>query len=199
MAADNATQDCLLNTDSVLQLTATLGLSTWPSLYSYNHGADRTENSVLCCSLTVGCHRNVFTMSLPSKGRMHLLHYSIILHVTIFMIPCTEVMNEVLKYCRKCQQCKIPCFKDCNGAIRYKVQNYVAIQEEQVSDPHCYSFSCVQQAKDPTFTSIKLIYVRVDCVISFESSYWQKGLWPWCWIKMSFCYKGLIKLLTTRP
>lgn len=104
-----------------------------------------------------------------------------------------------MKYCRKCQQCKIPCFKDCNGAIRYKVQNYVAIQEEQVSDPHCYSFSCVQQAKDPTFTSIKLIYVRVDCVISFESSYWQKGLWPWCWIKMSFCYKGLIKLLTTRP
>lgn len=47
---------------------------------------------------------------------------------------------------------------------------YVTVEEEQVSDSHCYCFSCVQQEKDLTFTYIILIYVRDKCVISFESS-----------------------------
>jgi hypothetical protein len=56
-------------------------------------------------------------------------------------------------------------------AIMYKMQNtYVALEEEQMSDPHCCSFSCVRQEKDLTFTSIRLIYV-VDNCMSFESSY----------------------------
>jgi hypothetical protein len=48
---------------------------------------------------------------------------------------------------------------------------YVAIEEEQMLDPHCYSFSCVRQEKGLTFTSIRLIYVGDNYIISFESSY----------------------------